>query len=86
MEEQKNNEVIDNAVIEVKKVKKKYDYGDKYKGRYKYDSKKYYDSTYHQEHYLQNKARYQQNGLNRKNKIKEALAMMAKMKEQEIVA
>ena len=91
MEVQNINEVVVNVevanveVVEMK-IKKKYNYGDKYRGRYKYDRKKYYSPEYHPEHYLKNKARYQLNGINRKNKIKEALEFMAKMKEQEIVA
>ena len=76
MEELNINQVTNN--VELKKVKKVYDYGDKYKG--KYDQKKYYNSSYHKQHYLDNKERYKLNGLTRKNKIKEALEMMEKMK------
>ena len=90
MEEQKNNEVIENVieavnaeVVEIKKIKKKYDYAGKYKGRY--DSKDYYKPEYHKEHYIKNKARYKLNAENRKNKIKEALAMMETMKKLETV-
>ncbi len=88
MEVQNNNEVVDNVevanveVVEMK-IKKKYNYGTKYKGRY--DSKDYYKPEYHKEHYIKNKARYKLNAENRKNKIKEALAMMETMKKLETV-
>ena len=91
MEEQNMNEVIENVeavnaeVVEIKKIKKKYNYGDKYRGRYKYDSKDYYKPEYHKQHYIDNKARYKLNAENRKNKIKEALAMMETMKKLETV-
>ncbi len=53
------------------KPKKKYDYGDKYKGRYKDQQK-----IYHQKLYQQNKQKYKDTEILRRKRIKEALKIL----------
>ena len=71
-----NNENETQETQEIQEIetiikKKKYDYGNKYKGRY--DTTKYYKKEYHQNRYIEKKELYKTNALNTKNRTKKAL-------------
>lgn len=70
-EDNKNELNEENKNEEIPKPKKKYNYGDKYKGKYKN-----YNKEYHKKRYQEKKQEYKFNVQNRRKKVKIALDIL----------
>ena len=99
METVKEPQQLENNSEPENKTKKKYNYGDRYKGRYKNTLKEIYKrkketmteeekeklKEYKREHYLKNKAKYLECSKTQNKRVKDALKLLRDVENGKII-